>query len=61
MLVRWPKPIMQVQTVQVHTFDPPLIYGRSMVGDPVQSEAIAVCRVEAGPTGVPAYGIITFV
>ena len=47
--------------LQVHRFDTPLVYGRTMVGDPVQSEAFALCRMSEGPNGKPAYGAITFV
>lgn len=45
---------------EVHRFDLPVVYGRTMAGSPHHSEGVALCRVESGPTGKPAYGVITF-
>mmetsp|Transcript_4511 Transcript_4511/g.7631 ORF Transcript_4511/g.7631 Transcript_4511/m.7631 type:complete len:165 (+) Transcript_4511:89-583(+) len=51
---------MQDVRYEVHRHHPPLVYGRSMTGTPESSEGVAVCRVEAGPGGQPAYGLITY-
>ena len=46
---------------KVHRHHPPLVYGRTMGGHmPEHSEGCAVCKVEAGITGCPCYGLITY-
>ena len=45
---------------QVHRHHPPAVYGRTMGGAPETSEGAAVYKVEAGLSGAPAYGFITY-
>lgn len=45
---------------EVHRHHPPLVYGRSMTEEPELSEGAAICRLEEGPTGCPAYAVITY-
>lgn len=45
---------------QVHRHHPPLVYGRSMGGVPENSEGVAICKVDAGKSGRPCYGLITY-
>ena len=45
---------------QVHRHHPPLVYGRTMGGVPENSEGIAICKVDAGVTGQPCYGLIAY-
>ena len=46
--------------MQVHRFHPPLAYGRTMDTPPETSEGCALCRVAQGPSGKPAYAVITY-
>lgn len=52
--------LRRTPTPQVHRHHPPLVYGRTMGGSPEQSEGVALCRVERGQGGAPAYGLITY-
>lgn len=52
--------ILQGARFEVHRHHPPLVYGRTMGGSPEQSEGVALCRVERGQGGAPAYGLITY-
>ena len=53
-------PTPTTPTPQVHRHHPPAVYGRTMGGAPETSEGAAVYKVEAGPSGAPAYGFITY-
>ena len=49
------------QHVQVHRFHPPLAYGRSMdAAGPEHSEGCALYAASRGPTGCPAFAVITY-
>eukprot|EP00884_Botryococcus_braunii_P012514 jgi/Botrbrau1/21263/Bobra.39_2s0054.1 len=52
--------ILQGKRYEIHRHHPPLVYGRDMSGDPELSDGIAICRVEKGITGIPAFALITY-
>lgn len=54
------RPVPQGARYEVHRHHPPLVYGRSMGGEPDDSVGAALCAVQAGPGGQPCYGAITF-
>ncbi|KAL6754842.1 hypothetical protein V8C86DRAFT_279633 [Haematococcus lacustris] len=45
---------------EVHRHHPPLVYGRTMTGQPENSEGIALCKVEKSATGGASFGLITY-
>lgn len=44
----------------IHSFHPPLIYGRRGNPEMEESEGIAVCRVEKKSSKQPVYCLITY-
>lgn len=51
---------VQGKRYEVHRYHPPLAYGRTMDTPPETSEGCALCRVAQGPSGCPAYAVITY-
>lgn len=46
--------------LQVHRYDPPLIYGRSMTGEPQDSHGFAIYEMRRESEASTAYAFISF-
>ncbi|KDD73105.1 hypothetical protein H632_c2533p0, partial [Helicosporidium sp. ATCC 50920] len=51
---------VQGRRYEVHRFHPPLVYGRSMDGNPEESTGVALCSVPRGLGGSHTFCLITY-